>query len=100
MFYKLSDLIPISILRSGAPDSLRAAYILKFWPEVALEVFRRKDAADCLKAVSVKQGKLKIQAPDQSWATETRLRSGNIIAVYNKKLGKNIINSVSTKVEN
>lgn len=93
-FLKVGDIIPQLVAKSKVYDSLKAVWVLHFWPDVKNKVFDNLQVPAGLKPVAFKNNTLIIQAPTPLWLSELRLKSRLIQTEFNKKLGKNLVSKV------
>ncbi|GEM_PF-4821452 len=89
----LKDLLNSNFLRRPLRDGVRAAVVLEAARE-ACETLFRPDVAQKIVPLSFRNGTVTFQVPHPAFIGEMRMRSREMLAIFQDRLGKEVVKYV------
>ena len=89
----LKNVLKENIVKSRKPLLMRASLVLGLWEKALSEIAGEKGKGKT-KAISFKDGTLKVGVYYQVWLLELRLREEELTRMLNQKLNSTIVKSI------
>ncbi|GEM_PF-1526258 len=100
-FTKADTVLTLAIARSNVSEGLKALKIRSIWQETLSDYIQKnnlKISPKQIKAVSFRMGILRVEVPNNTYASEVRLNSRRFIIEINKKLGRRVVEKIRVRV--
>jgi hypothetical protein len=101
-FFKVSEVLKASILRSGDPSSLVALQVFKAFQGVIFGLYGKKHTKAELLKIKPKKfswGILTILVSSSVWSQELKLKSPEILDKINQRLGEGAVKKIIVQVK-